>query len=96
LRSYLISQAGIRPEEVDNAIDHRVFVLAEKARRYDELKSRIELSRKKVAKAPKMPTGRTVPPETGNSRKLQDAKARLKQDHTVESAAKVFEHLKVI
>ena len=95
LREYLVA-SGITPEEIQSTVDHRAFVLAEKARRYDEWKKRIDLAKRKVKDAPTMPRGSAAQPESGQSSKLKAAKARLGKEHSTEAAAEVFKHLKVV
>lgn len=96
LRKYLVETVGVTPEEIQATVDHRSFVLAEKARRYDELMRRVDLSKRKVKEAPQMPKGSAAQPESGESTRLKAAKARLGREHTTEAAAEVFKHLKVV
>ena len=96
LRRYLIDKIGFNEQDVDTTVDHRSFLLADKARRYDELMAKVDLAKKKVATAPKMPKGTASVPEASESQRLRAAKERLAKDHTVESAADVFRQLKVI
>jgi hypothetical protein len=96
LRHYLIGNLGFSEQDVDTTVDHRSFILADKARRYDELMAKVELHKKQTAKAPKMPSGRGSKTETGGRAKLMESQRRLAKDHSLESAAEVFKHLKVI
>ena len=97
LQAYMTGVVGLAPEQLNTIYDHRAFVLAEKARRYDEAMAKLETAKKKVAEAPKVPTGGTAPPKaTSQRRNVDQAMNRLRKDHSVESAAEVFRHLKVI
>lgn len=52
LGTYVLTQ-GFDSDEIANAADHRLFVLAEKARRYDELQAKSKTAEKKVTRIPK-------------------------------------------
>ncbi len=95
LQEFLFKQ-GFSEQDLAGVLDHRAFVLAEKARKYDELSARVDLAKKRISEAPNTPSGKAVRPATGDRRKLSDAKARLKTEHSDEAAADVFRLLKVI
>lgn len=53
LGEYILSQ-GFTPQDLEQTADHRLFVLAEKARLYDESKQKTDTAKKKVAVIPKV------------------------------------------
>lgn len=93
LYGYLQQTVGLQPQEIENILDHRVLVLTDKARRYDELMQKVDLSRKKVTETRSMPTGTASKPMGGKVRKLQDSMAQAKKSGRVEDAAEVFKQL---
>lgn len=58
LVSYLTKDLGFSAEEIDNVGDHRLFVIADKARRYDELQSKKVRPTKKAPKVMKRKSAR--------------------------------------
>lgn len=95
---YLSNSVGLPAEQINTITDHRAFVVADKARRYDELMAKVEIARKKVSDpSPKIPSGNAPIPRGQTARRqTQAAMSRLRSDHSVESAAEVFKHLKVV
>jgi hypothetical protein len=94
LRGYLVSQAEIPEQMVDQLTDHRVFLLAEKARKYDELMRRVDVSRKRVKEAPRpTPTGTAAGQEGKSRTKLKAAMSKLRKTGRPEDAVDVFAQL---
>ena len=93
LRNYLKQKVGFDDGQVDAISDHRAFLVAEKARRFDELMEKVQTSRKQVKEAHPMPSGNAATPRTGKRKKLDQAKGRLARDGSLEAAASVFEEL---
>lgn len=90
LAEYLLGQ-GFAREDVLGASDHRLILLAEKARRWDEIKSSSDVARKKVAKVPKvMKPGAPKPQEQQAKEKQQKLRNRLKQSGSIEDAYAVL------
>jgi len=62
--SYLTERVGFQPQELQNVLDHRAYVLIDKARKYDELLAQRDLAKKRVTETPPVPsavrTGRSV------------------------------------
>ena len=96
LNDYLIKHFDATQDQLNMVMDHRIYLLAEKARRFDELQNKIALSRKKVTEAHKMPTGPSAPPVSGRSRKLKEAQSIHAKNGSLDSAANVFEQLGVL
>lgn len=63
LAKYLLRE-GFSKQEVQVASDHRLFLLAHKARRFDESQKKIATAKKRVARVPKVLTPGARPPET--------------------------------
>ena len=93
LRSYLLKDVGFDEGQVNAIGDHRAFLLAEKARRFDELMAKVNTSRKQVKEAHPMPAGGTAQPRGGKRKQLNQAQSRLAKDGSLESAASVFAQL---
>lgn len=81
LKEYAISAIGLTEQEANQIVDHRMVVMMNKARLYDELQdSQVSVAKKKVAKTPKKvvragkPTTRSERQES--ARKQQQAKLR--------------------
>jgi hypothetical protein len=76
-----LQSLGATPEEVNGIIDHRLIVLADKARRFDELqKTKTEISQK-LDKAPaKVVRSNTTQGSEGQAVKAAIAKASKSQD----------------
>lgn len=90
LRSYLTSEYGYADDDLANVGDHRVMILAEKARRYDEMQGKMEQARYKVKKSqsPTLKPGvATSETSNGQERQYQDARRRLGRSGSVRDAA---------
>ena len=49
-----LQNLGFTEDDISAVVDHRLVVMAEKARRYDERKPNVEAAKKRVAKVPKV------------------------------------------
>lgn len=93
LAEYLGSE-GFSPEEISQAYDHRLIVLAHKARLYDESK---KVGDKVVAKVKQAPPKKVLPPKAPKNPanvqrgKLNQLKGRLKQTGNIKDAAALLE-----
>lgn len=100
IQEYLTGSMGFSPEDLQTVVNHKAYVLADKARRYDEIMAKVSLAKKKVSEAPVVPAesgSSSTPTRAESSRKqTKTALAKLRQDHSVDSAAEVFKHLKVV
>lgn len=71
-----MESAGYTNEDLGNEVDHRLYLLAVKAAKYDELQANKATAKKRVAKAPK--TVRAVKGKAkGRPTEMEDAKAKL-------------------
>jgi hypothetical protein len=88
LTKYLTEGIGFTPQEVGQVYDHRLVVMAEKARLYDEQQRQSEAAVKQVKKAPKAPMpGKQSSPAKVKRSELQKVRARLKQTGKTRDAA---------
>jgi hypothetical protein len=86
LAQYL-AKAGLTPKEISKFIDHRGLILAEKARRYDELSGgKLEAVKKDPPKVIKK-VGATVNKQTYTEKDIDAAKAKLSQSGNLRDAA---------
>jgi hypothetical protein len=80
-----MESVGYSNDDLDNEVDHRLYLLAVKAAKYDELQAKKPTVKKKVAKAPK-----TVKAVKGKSKgrptEIEEAKARLKKSGSKQDA----------
>lgn len=97
LNEYMLAQ-GFTPQDLQGVYDHRAFVLADKARQFDELQAKIAKARAKIQEAPKMPAGGATAAQgnTGETKRLREAMRRQKETGSLEDAAEVFRRLKVV
>lgn len=97
LGEYLNKQ-GFSDAEIGAVRDHKAFLIAEKARLYDVLMSKVDLSRKKSAAPHVMPSGAAAPKIVGGSKKRarDKAVARVRSEGSVDSAAEAFSKLGII
>jgi hypothetical protein len=95
LRGYLIN-SGFQEHEVDSAVDHRALLVAEKARKYDELMSKVQTAKKKVGESPTMPSGRAARQLTGKRSQTKQAQGRLQKSGSLEDAASVINSLGIL
>lgn len=94
LRKYLQS-AGFKDNEIAEAADHRLIVMARKARLYDESQKAVDATRKKVVKLAK----KSVKPGARQSKAEQQhdqrraVRAKLRKSGKVEDAAAAIRNL---
>ena len=69
--SYLTERVGFQPQELQGVLDHRAFVLIDKARKYDELLAQRDIAKKRVSETP------AVPSATRASRPIRSDKAKV-------------------
>ena len=81
---YLTGSIGLSPDELNQAFDHRFWVLADKARQWDEHSKNISTAREKVKKG-KL---HALPGRTGGPVKGKKKKALSELDQIVDRAAK--------
>ena len=86
LAEYLIG-SGMSQDEVANAVDHRLIVLARKAMLYDKGQNKAEVAKKKVMTIPKVmkPGAPKTPEQSKNIQKAQ-MKQRLQRSGSLEDA----------
>jgi hypothetical protein len=86
IRTYA-KTAGFTDVELDNAYDHRVLVLADKARRFDDLMAKREKVQKRLDNAPDMPapSGRSHAPTRKQAAKA-DAQKRFDRSGKIDDA----------
>ena len=96
LHAYLGNQYGYSPEELGVLVDHRAYVLSEKARKYDELMQKASTLRKQ-ASVPRNPQSRSAraPGPGGRGKRLARAKERLQETHSVDDLADVISALNI-
>lgn len=89
LANYL-SKSGLSNEEIQNFVDHRGLMIAEKARRYDELKNgKLEPEKKDPPKVIRK-VGSSVNKQTYTEKDLQVARDRLIQTGHLRDAAALY------
>jgi hypothetical protein len=87
-----LQSLGASPEEVSQLIDHRIIVLADKARRYDELMAAKPEVTKKIEKLP--PKVERPGTKSGNNGgKFNDTFAKLKKSGSLEDAFAALDQL---
>lgn len=78
---------GFSQEEVSQAYDHRIIVLARKAMLFDEKNKSLEPAKKKLAKVvKKIPPGSKKSESQINQERLSQAKSRLKRSGSLDDA----------
>jgi hypothetical protein len=91
IREYLIKE-GFDAKALDNITDHRAVVLADKARKYDEMMSKANSAAKKVSQLPQ----KVERPGSGESQTLDKRTAewnRFSKSGKVEDAAAIFSRI---
>lgn len=89
LNNYL-SKNAFSPEEVSNVVDHRLFILAHKARLYDEGKAAGVKVKRKLKQVPKFQKAGAGQPTSQAARKrsnVNKAKSKLKQSGSIHDGA---------
>lgn len=90
MREYL-SGVGFADNEIDNATDHRLIVMARKARLYDEQQAQTSVARKKVAKVGKIVRpGSASVKQAGKQDTLTKLQGTLRKSGKVEDAAAII------
>lgn len=80
-----MESAGYTNEDLGNEVDHRLYLLAVKAAKYDEMQANKATAKKRVAKAPK--TVRAVKGKAkGRPTEMEDAKAKLRKTGSKQDA----------
>lgn len=82
IKEYALAGVGLSPEEAGNLTDHRLVVVLNKARMYDQLLSAQEnAGKRKLSKSPKRVSSAGTPPTKSERRgkETQALRARLKQ-----------------
>lgn len=83
---YLISQ-GFSQQDVMGASNHRLILMADKARLYDELQANTNAAKKKVAQVPKvLKPGAPKPHEQQSKERVEQAQSRLRQSGKLDDA----------
>ena len=86
LRDYLI-EGGFTEQDVMEASDHRLIVLARKAMLFDRGQSKVNAAKKKVRTVPKvMKPGTPKPQEQASRDKVQKARAQLRKSGSLDDA----------
>lgn len=94
--SYLMGEYGYTENDLGQVLDHRLVVLANKARLYDqsqkaEAKAKVDVVRKKVKTAPKLQKSTAPKKVNVQADKIRKAKSALKRSGRVEDAVPIFE-----
>ncbi len=85
---------GFTTDDLNNNLDHKLFVLAEKARLYDTKSTKVNLTKKKVKQAPKrMSADKPKSKLTVKKSNVSKAKSRLTKSGSMKDAASVIEQL---
>lgn len=85
IRDYAIESVGLSEQEAGNIMDHRMIVVLDKARKFDELQnSTLTASRKKVRKTAKRVASAGKPSSKSQQQaaKAKQSQARLKQERS--------------
>lgn len=78
---------GFEKDELSSILDHRFYVLAHKARQFDEGQKKTEAAKKKVAKVPKaMKPGAAQSKQQADSKKVKKAKERFAKTRSLDDA----------
>lgn len=85
LSNYLVSQQGFSPDFISSTLDHKFFVMANKAMQFDTKVETAKLAEKRVKKLPKVqkPAKKISAPKSN----YQKAAARLKRSGDINDAA---------
>lgn len=89
LVSYLTQSMGFEPEQITTAADHRLFVMAEKARRYDDLMSKPVIKKKEQEKVTHSKTTQRQPANT-KAQSVSKAMDRLRQSKSVDDGVAAY------
>jgi hypothetical protein len=84
--TYLLGQ-GYGPDEIGNTLDHRAFIVAEKARLWDESQGKVQLTKKRIQSVPRvMKPGARKEPSAINLEKVREAQKRLRTSGHMDDA----------
>lgn len=76
IREYALQEVGLSPEEAGNLVDHRLILVLNKARKYDEIsKSKLTVGKKKRSRGPKR-TIKAGSPQSAGDRKNKAIQAK--------------------
>jgi len=81
IKEYALTEVGLTPEEASNLVDHRLVVVLNKARMYDEaIKAQSTVSKKKLSKSPKRVASAGQPSSKAekNSHRVAELRNRVK------------------
>lgn len=82
-----LKDEGFEENEISNAMDHRLILLARKAMLYDQGQKKVDTAKKKVAKVPKVvKPGASKPADQVNKQKIDKAKQRLSKSGNIDDA----------
>ena len=80
LVDYLTKANGFAEQDLAGIMDHRAYVLADKARKYDELVSKAQVAKKRVAEVPAIPSAKSSPsPQSQSTRQQKHVEALEKR-----------------
>jgi len=86
LTDFLLNQ-GFTQEDINTAADHRLLVIAEKARLYDEAKGKVDVTKKRLRKVPKMiKPGTPKAPSQVNQEQVAQQQRRLRSSGSIDDA----------
>lgn len=90
LSDYLL-KAGFSQEDINSAADHRLLVIAEKARLHDEARGKLDVSKKRLRKVPKVIKPGTPKPQSQvNTEQINAARSRLAASGSMQDAVAVL------
>lgn len=82
-----LKDLGYSEHDIMAASDHRLIVVARKAMLFDEGKGKVQAAKKRVRKVPKVVKPGTSKPESQvNQKRVNDARARLRESGSLEDA----------
>lgn len=91
MKSFL-QGSGYSLDEANSVVDHRALLIADKARKYDELMAGKVETEKKVQKLPPK-VERPGVPSASDGQAQRDAMSRLRKSHSIDDAAAALRHL---
>lgn len=93
IKEYALNDVGLSPQEADNMVDHRLIVVLNKARQFDELQNAgLSVAQKKIKKGPKktISSGKPQSLSKRTARKQQNAKDRLAATGSTEALVDIL------
>lgn len=86
LSDYLL-RSGFTQDDINNAYDHRLLIMAEKARLHDEAKVKVDVTKKRIRKVPKvMKPGAPKDAGQANVEQVQNAQRALRKSGALDDA----------